>query len=71
MHVGFFLEYVALASIPIAHADSASLACGKVSSQGHTGSAASSTTTLNLTLTYSRRHGRCGTAEPKSASLSV
>jgi hypothetical protein len=33
MHVGFLLQYVALASIPIAYADSASLACGKVSSQ--------------------------------------
>jgi len=33
MHVGFLLQYVALASIPIACADSPSLACGKVSSQ--------------------------------------
>jgi len=33
MHVGFLLQYFALASIPIAYADSASLACGKVSSQ--------------------------------------
>ena len=33
MHVGFLLQYVALASTPIAFGDSASLACGKVSSQ--------------------------------------
>ena len=33
MHGGFLLQYVALASIPIACADSATLACEKVSSQ--------------------------------------
>jgi hypothetical protein len=33
MRVRFLLQYVALASIPIAYADSASLACGKVSSR--------------------------------------
>jgi hypothetical protein len=33
MHVGFMLEYVALASITIAYADPPPLACGKVSSE--------------------------------------